>query len=63
MKHPASPRVMPARRFHRLSSLVLCVLSLCGLPAGAQHFDCIELNDGNTNIFMTPDVCFNEENL
>ena len=63
MKHPASPRAMPGQRFHRLSALVLCVLSLCALPAGAQHFDCIELNDGNTNIFMTPDLCFNEENL
>lgn len=46
-----------------LASAVLCLVLTSELHLRAQHFDCIQLNDGNTNIFMTPDACFNDENI
>ena len=63
MNPPTAPRSLPAWTPRGLLYASLCLLSLCAAPLRAQHFDCIELNDGNTNIFMIPDVCFDEENL
>lgn len=55
----------PAPDFIRagLIGAVFCLAAAPGLPLKAQHFDCIQLNDENTNIFMAPDACFAKENI
>lgn len=43
--------------------IFLCLSAAPGTSLEAQHFDCILLNDENTNIFMVPDACFTKENI
>lgn len=46
-----------------LASVSLAFLLLSPRFLSAQAFDCVILNDDNTNIFLTPDECFFPENL
>lgn len=48
---------------YRWACLILCLAATPGTSLEAQHFDCILLNDENTNIFMAPDACFTKENI
>ena len=45
------------------AGIIFCLAAAPGTSLEAQHFDCILLNDENTNIFMAPDACFTKENI
>ena len=62
--HPSTPPCQAGNLpLAALVPAMVCLLLLGGSPLEAQHFDCVELNDENTNIFMVPDACFLDKNL
>ena len=63
-KHYLLPRFqVPGLNPRRWTCLIFCLATVPGVSLRAQDFDCVLLNDNNTNIFMVPDACFTKENL
>ena len=63
LRSSTSPHQARSLPLAGLLPAVVCLVVAVSPPIEAQHFDCVQLNDENTNIFMAPDACFLDENL